>query len=77
MWDKENVIYCIWCKCGAVYVGMTIRMLRERFYEHQNNIKKLEAVLSSGWIEELTWLTALMKHMQRTGHKVDLNGARI
>jgi hypothetical protein len=77
MWDKDHVIYCIWCECGAVYIGMTIRMLRERFYEHQNNIKKLEAVLSSGSMEELTGVTALTKHLQRTGHKVDLNESRI
>jgi predicted GIY-YIG superfamily endonuclease len=77
MWEKDHVIYCIWCECGAVYIGMTIQMLRERFYNHQSNINKLLVAVSSGSTEELTGVTALTKHAQETGHKIDLKSAKI
>jgi hypothetical protein len=77
MWERDHVIYCIWCECGAVYIGMTIRMLRERFRGHQDNINKLLAALSSGSTEELTGVTALVKHAEKTGHKINLESAKI
>jgi PBP1b-binding outer membrane lipoprotein LpoB len=52
-------------------------MLKKRFYNHQSDFNKLEAALISGSTEELTGVTALTKHIQTTGHKVDLKNARI
>jgi predicted GIY-YIG superfamily endonuclease len=76
-WDTDHIIYCIPCECGAVYIGMTIRMLRERLYDHQSNIKKLEAATTIQAIEDAVGKTALVQHAQSTGHKFDLKKTKI
>jgi hypothetical protein len=52
-------------------------MLCECFPGHQDNINKLLAALSSRSIEEIINATALVKHTEKTGHKINLGSTKI
>ncbi len=58
--SDKNVVYLISCnKCGFQYVGETKQLLRERFSQHKNSVKK-------GFLR-----TLLVKHFNKKEHSVD------
>jgi hypothetical protein len=76
--EKHNIIYQISClHCLAVYIGLTTYMLKERLYRHQSSINKLEKASTPEEIEKAIASTALVKHMHVTGHKFDLQNAKV
>jgi hypothetical protein len=65
---------------GLYYIGITIQTLRERLHGHQANINRLDKVTQSTNFVDLqraAATTALTKHSHKTGHRFDLENARV
>jgi hypothetical protein len=64
---KSNLIYGFTCTCGSKYAGRTSRQLGVRIGEH---VPKWLSTTNQG-----TPRTAITKHLQDTGHRVDVSQA--
>ena len=59
---KSNMVYCVPCSCGKVYIGETVRRLETRIKEHEDACKK-------GTTEK----SAIAKHAWTTNHAIEWN----
>jgi hypothetical protein len=75
----HNIVYEISCQidCDEVYRGMSTNTLNVRLNGHQSSLNKLDKAVTPEQIERATEATALVKHAHITGHKFDLQNARI
>ncbi len=56
---------------------MSTNTLNERLYGHQSSLNKLDRAETPEEIEKAIEATALVKHEHTTGHKFDLQQARV
>jgi hypothetical protein len=75
----HNIVYEIPCQidCDEVYRGMSTNTLNERLYGHQSSLNKLDRAETPEEVEKAIESTALVKHAHITGHKFDLQRARV
>ena len=57
--NTNNVVYCIWCPCGQIYIGQTTQCVSALICEHRNRIRC--NVVNA----------PLVSHYQEKGHTAD------
>eukprot|EP00079_Xenopus_tropicalis_P036647 XP_017950418.1 PREDICTED: uncharacterized protein LOC108647884 [Xenopus tropicalis] len=75
--DSKDVIYCVKCPCGLVYVGQTSRPIKIRLNEHKSTIRNYKPQSPSRMMKnvkskeiEKKRETLLAKHFFTHGHQV-------